>query len=473
MSSSNILRFFSDPQFSKTSPLRQYHKSKKFSSPQSDRDKIRIIYNKTAYDRNAVTILLIKFRTDLNISLFSRISFKDVAVAKALYVCLSNIKKIQYKTQAEQTIRDFLDIKGFFNRWLSQFRTEPTVNADLKLVSQWSRKNQKTSYRLRSTRESAYCSRFDSWRKENNRFQQISEIFHHQGSESSYHQRSLSFSKREPFRPESSREYHRESPPSSLKLDTRLFRSYSSREYHRESPFSSSGDTESFRSDSSREYHRGSPSSSSKLDTESFKSDSSEEYRRASSENEKPRSETKSSCYYRFDSEERDYYRSDQDKSRHRPDQDDDYYRSDRKKRDYYLSDRETFRDVNSAFVSRENRRLLTVSNDSSRARSPWKDLISARSRYSIPANSNDTPQPRSSWKDLIVASSSWKDLILASVARSRYDNDSRYCIRLFYLSENDLSENDCDLFWFSHLRRILIHHDILRKTPILLSHIL
>jgi hypothetical protein len=128
---------------------------------------------------------------------------------------------------------------------------------------------------------------------------------------------------------------------------------------------------------------------------------------------------------------------------------------------------------VNSAFVSRENRRLLTVSNDSSRARSPWKDLISARSRYSIPANSNDTPQPRSSWKDLIVASSSWKDLILASVARSRYDNDSRYCIRLFYLSENDLSENDCDLFWFSHLRRILIHHDILRKTPILLSHIL
>jgi hypothetical protein len=120
---------------------------------------------------------------------------------------------------------------------------------------------------------------------------------------------------------------------------------------------------------------------------------------------------------------------------------------------------------VSSAFVSRENRRLLTVSNDSPRARSLWKDSISACSRYSILTNFNDSPQPRSSWKDLIVASSSWKDPILARSswkdpvpARSRYDNDSQYCIRLLYLSDDDLSENDYDLLWFSYLLRLVLN---------------
>jgi hypothetical protein len=140
MSSSNILRLFPGPQSPETSSLSQNHKSKEFSSSQNDkehkskefsspqwnrdktrtesvRDKARIIYNKTAYGRDAVIILLIKTRTELDIPLFGRISFKDVAVTKALYACLSNSKKTQYKAQAEQAIRSFLEhIKVFFNR---------------------------------------------------------------------------------------------------------------------------------------------------------------------------------------------------------------------------------------------------------------------------------------------------------------------------------------------------------------------
>jgi hypothetical protein len=110
---------------------------------------------------------------------------------------------------------------------------------------------------------------------------------------------------------------------------------------------------------------------------------------------------------------------------------------------------------VNSVFVSRENRRLLTVSNDSSRARSLWKNPISARSRYSIFAI-YDSSQSRSSWKNSIFASLLWIDFVST---RSR--DDSRYCIRLPYLSENDLSEDDFALFWTSHFRKTSIHHDI------------
>jgi hypothetical protein len=110
MSSFSILRFFFGPQFPETP-----QKSKKYSSPEN-RDKIRIIYNKIVYDRDVVIILLIKIRID-DISLFDRISFKNVAVAKTLYACLSNIKKFQYKAQIEQIIRNFLDhSRDFFNR---------------------------------------------------------------------------------------------------------------------------------------------------------------------------------------------------------------------------------------------------------------------------------------------------------------------------------------------------------------------
>jgi hypothetical protein len=131
MSSLSILRFFLGPPSPGTP-----QKSKKLSSPE-DREIIRTVYNKTAYERDAVTILLIKTRTEnLDIPLFDRISFKNVAVAKALYACLSNTKKTQYKTQTEQVIRSFLDTKDVFNRWLSQFRAGPAVNANLNLISQ-------------------------------------------------------------------------------------------------------------------------------------------------------------------------------------------------------------------------------------------------------------------------------------------------------------------------------------------------
>ncbi len=437
MSSLSILRFFFGPQSPETP-----QKSKKFSSSEN-RDRIRIIYNKIAYDRNAVIILLIKIRTN-NVSLFDRISFKNVAVAKTLYFCLSNTKKIQYQTQAKQVIRSFLDqIKGFFNRWLSQFRAESAMNANFKLISQW-------SYRLR----------LNSWQKK----------------------RKI-----------------QDSSLSSSKLETRLFRSNLSEKYRRDS-----SENEKSRSQEWSNYYR--------------------------SYQKKPHSREERD-FYRFDLEERDYYHSNQDEPRHRFDQEKDqkkrdYYRSvrekreeryrnnsnqeksrSREKRDYYRSDREKSRSMSQnprPFVSREKRKLLTVSNDLSRSRSSWKDFISARSmyecsvgseyeyssRYSIFANESRVSQQffvsssRSSWKDLISARSShneivdrdkssrfeesqvsyrsrsdsfaseseifssrsfWNDLISA---RSKYDNNSRYCIQLLYLSENDLSEDDYDLLW-------------------------
>jgi hypothetical protein len=99
MLSPNILRFFPDPQTPKIpktpafSP--QPSEISSLESLKQERDKTRSTYNKTAYDRDAVAILLMKFR--MNTSLFGRISSKDVAMAKALYACLSNTKKIQYK----------------------------------------------------------------------------------------------------------------------------------------------------------------------------------------------------------------------------------------------------------------------------------------------------------------------------------------------------------------------------------------
>jgi hypothetical protein len=105
MSSFSILRFFLDSQSPK-------QKSKEFSSSENVRDTIRIIYNKIAYERDVVIILLIKIRTN-DLSLFDRISFKNVAMTKILYACLSNIKKIQYKAQIDQIIRSFLNIRVF------------------------------------------------------------------------------------------------------------------------------------------------------------------------------------------------------------------------------------------------------------------------------------------------------------------------------------------------------------------------
>jgi hypothetical protein len=97
--------------------------------------------------------------------------------------------------------------------------------------------------------------------------------------------------------------------------------------------------------------------------------------------------------------------------------------------------------DLNSVFVSRENRRLLTVCNDLSRSRSSCKNLIFASSLWT----QFFVSRSQSLWRTLILASSLWKDLISA---RSEYERESRYCIQLLYLSENDLSENDYDLLW-------------------------
>jgi hypothetical protein len=369
MSFLSILRFFFDSQSSKTSSFIQNHKSKKFSSSQSDRDKIRITYNKIAYERDVVIILLIKFKTNLDISFFDRISFKNVAMTKILYACLSNIKKIQYKAQVEQIIRSFLDqSKIFFNKWLSQFRIESAMNAKLKLISQWSRTKQKISYR----------SRFNSWQNERK-----------------IQNSSLSSSKRE----------------------TRLFRSDSSEKYHRQSS-----------KNEERDYCR--------------------------SDRKKSRSESKSNDYYRF-------YRFDQQKR--------DCHRSDQKNR-YLEEDRKTKK-----YKEKYRQELVTARSiyDFSRSRSSWKNFILASSFWTQFFVSSS----RSFWKSLISTSSSWRDFISSSSsqnelwnressrffvsrsqsswkdlvsARSRYDNDSRYCIRLLYLSENenDLSENDYDLLW-------------------------
>jgi hypothetical protein len=114
LTSLSISRFFSGPQSSSSESSSDKELFNKKSL--KERDRFRHIYNKIAYERDVVIILLIKIRTKLDISLFDRISFKNVAVTKILYVCLSNTKKTQYKTQAKQIIRSFLDIKISFNR---------------------------------------------------------------------------------------------------------------------------------------------------------------------------------------------------------------------------------------------------------------------------------------------------------------------------------------------------------------------
>jgi hypothetical protein len=85
--------------------------------------------------------------------------------------------------------------------------------------------------------------------------------------------------------------------------------------------------------------------------------------------------------------------------------------------------------------VSRENRRLLTVSNDSSRS-------VSRENRRLLTVDNES--RSGSSWKDFV-----WKDLIFASLFWKHLVSAR---IRLFYLSENDLSENDYDLLWISEI---------------------
>ncbi len=96
-------------------------------------------------------------------------------------------------SQVGKNPRGFLEhTKIFFNRWLSQFRAGPAVEPDFKLIPQWS-----------------YRPRPNPWQKERKT----------QNSP-------LSSSKLERLsRPDSSREYHRESPLSSSKSKKILFRS--------------------------------------------------------------------------------------------------------------------------------------------------------------------------------------------------------------------------------------------------------
>jgi hypothetical protein len=344
MLSLSILRLFLDSQFPKTSFLSQIHKSREFSSSEN-RDRIRSIYNKIAYDRNVVIILFIKIRTN-DISLFDRISFKNVAMTKILYVCLSNIKKIQYKTQIEQIIRSFLDSKIFFNRWLSQFRVESAINAKLKLISQWSRTKQKTSYR----------SRFNSWQNERKT---------------------------------------QNSSSSSLKLDTRLFKSDSSEKYHRQSS-----------KNEERNYYR--------------------------SDREKSRSESKWSDYYRF-------YRFDQNNR---------YLEENRRTERYkekYRQELVIARSIyDSASLDQKILKRKTAQFFVSSSRSSWKNFIFASSSWrdfiSLRSSQNKLWNRRNSRFFVSRSRSFWKDFVSE---RSKYDNDSRYCIRLLYLSENDLSDDD------------------------------
>jgi hypothetical protein len=204
------------------------------------------------------------------------------------------------------------------------------------------------------------------------------------------------------------------------------------------------------------------PLPSSKRGTRLFKLESPEKYHKELPKNEKRP-------------------RPDQKISRLRPDPEEPRYRPDREVRDYprsvrieYDTDRPPLKDrylkenrTTEKYREMYRQELVTTRPiyNLPRPRSLWKNSIPVRSRYeggprySIPANEsrvsrqflenleNDydsrqfsVSRSRSPWKNPISASSLWKDAVSA---RSRYDNDSQYCIRFLYLSENDLSEDD------------------------------
>ncbi len=273
---------------------------------------------------------------------------------------------------------------------------------------------------------------FRTKRKKNTRSRDI-RISRHQEFESFYHYRSSSSKiERTLFTSDSSRKYHRELSHSSSKLDTRLFSSYSSEEYRR-------------------------------------KSSMNEEQSRYRFSQEKSRLRTKSNDYYRS-------YRSDQKESRLRSKQKSRYLEENRRTERYkekYRQELVTARSIYD-FDSRSLRKDFILARFSQNkllnrrssqifvfsSRSSWYDLIFASSFW------KDLIFASSSWKDLIFTSSSWKDFISA---HSEYDYDSRYCIRLLYLSENDLNENDLDendydLLWFSHLEKTSLFWRILTE---------
>jgi chlorite dismutase len=69
----------------------------------NNRSKNRATYNKTSYNRDVVTILLIVRKNEYNLSIFQQeFTSKVVTIVRSLYNLMSNSKKTQYFAQVQK-----------------------------------------------------------------------------------------------------------------------------------------------------------------------------------------------------------------------------------------------------------------------------------------------------------------------------------------------------------------------------------
>jgi chlorite dismutase len=89
---------FKKKQKTKMNLLKEFVKS-------NNRSKNRATYNKTSYNRDVVTILLIVNKKKYNLSIFQqKFTSKVVAIVRSLYNLMSKSKKIQYLAQTQKLL---------------------------------------------------------------------------------------------------------------------------------------------------------------------------------------------------------------------------------------------------------------------------------------------------------------------------------------------------------------------------------
>jgi hypothetical protein len=110
----------------------------------NNRSKNRITYNKTSYNRDVVTILLIVNRKKYNFSIFQQeFTSKVVTIVRSLYNLMSNSKKTQYFAQVQKLLNSqtFDYIKqslSYFHVWIIRFFVEFSLNnKNLKFSVEW------------------------------------------------------------------------------------------------------------------------------------------------------------------------------------------------------------------------------------------------------------------------------------------------------------------------------------------------
>jgi hypothetical protein len=110
----------------------------------NNRSKNSATYNKTSYNRDVVTILLIVNKKKYNFSIFQeKFTSKVVTIVKSLYNMMSNSKKTQYLAQTQKLLNsqtfDYINQSlSYFHVWIIRFFVESSLNnKNLKFSIEW------------------------------------------------------------------------------------------------------------------------------------------------------------------------------------------------------------------------------------------------------------------------------------------------------------------------------------------------